>query len=78
MFPYLLLSVVCYAVALNVDHPQLQTLLWKLGHVNIGAHLGYWVARQTLGRVYASSPTNDRIARAIIIVGAMLAISQGL
>ena len=78
MLPWLLMSVLCYGVALNIEHIQLQTLLWKIGHLNVGAHLGYWVARKTIGRLYTTSPAGDRIARALVIVGAMLAISQGL
>jgi len=78
MLFWLLLSVVCYVVALDVEPPQLQTLFWKIGHLNVAAHLGYWIARGTLGRLYSTSPPNDRIARALIIVGAMIAVSQGL
>lgn len=78
MLPWLMLSIVCYAVALGMTSPQLQVLFWKLGHINVGAHLGYWIARKALGRLYPDNPSGDRIARAIVIAACMLAISQGL
>lgn len=78
MLPWLLLSIFFYWLALNVEHIQLQTLFWKIGHLNISAHLGYWIARKTLGRIYPDTPSTARVARAIVIVGAMLAVSQGL
>jgi hypothetical protein len=61
-----------------INDPQIQTLLWKVGHVTVSAHLGYWISRKALGRLYDSSPTNDRIARAIIIGASMLSVATGL
>jgi hypothetical protein len=79
MLSWLLLSFLLYALALMISQPvQVQTLLWKAGHVTVAAHLGYWVDRHAFGRVTAGDSDTRRMARAIVIAGAMLAMSMGL
>ena len=57
---------------------QLQTVVWKLGHITMGGHLGYWVSRLALGRVSAECADLRRVARAIIIGSCVLAVAQGM
>jgi hypothetical protein len=78
MSVWFLLSALLYLLALSVEHPQIQTLLWKIGHVSVSAHLGYWASRMLLGRVYQHSQSGDRIARAIVIGAVMVSVSLGL
>lgn len=79
MVQWLVVSATCYAVALSfpMGNP-LSSLFWKLGHVTIAAHAGYWIARQSLGRINDGSAPNDKLARAIVISGAMLAVAMGM
>lgn len=79
MASWLLLSAACYGLALSATlQPQIETLFWKLGHVTVAAHVGYFVSRHAIGRLTTSSPPIDKMARAIIIGAAMLSISLGL
>ncbi len=80
MVEWLLLAVVFYALAMFVGsvQPQLQTALWKCGHVTLGSFLGYWVDRKALGRVTLGSTSGRQQARAIIMGSAILALSLGL
>lgn len=67
------------SMAVGIEHPQLQTALWKLGHVTIFAWLGYLVACRTTGRVaWENANTQQLVARAIIIGAAMIAGAHGL
>jgi len=80
MAPWLLVAAALYFTALNIAQPQMQTLLWKLGHITLGANLGYWIDRTAFRDRYdASKPDPMRaLSRAIIMAAAMLGISLGL
>lgn len=78
MTPFALVSIACYALALNVADIQIQTLLWKIGHITVAAHVGYWIDVAALGHVTGEDQDTRRVARALIIAGAMLAIAMGL
>lgn len=84
MFQWLLLTVVFYAVAyalkLNGDiFPSMQNVFYKLGHVSVGAYLGYFIDRNASRcRLTTSSPDAHHIRRAIIVGAAMLAVAYGL
>lgn len=86
MIIWLLLGLVLYASSYIVGHdnPQglfMQTILYKLGHVTTLAWVGYWIARMAIGRVDLNSrmnPPYDKLARAVIIAGVIMAGSMGL
>ena len=81
MFAWPLFGIAFYVAVLLVDgaqYPTVQVTLQKLGHVTTFAFVGYWISRQALGRINSTSPTNDRIARAIVIAGVILAGLTGL
>ena len=61
----------------GIDAPAAQTVLYKLGHVTTLAWCGYWISRNALGRVTPDSAPTDRLARAVIVAGVILAGSMG-
>lgn len=67
MVGWLPVGVLFYAVsvALGTEYPQWQTLFWKLGHACTFSWVGYWVARQTIGRLDIDGRI-DTIPEAII------------
>jgi hypothetical protein len=78
MLQWLLLSLIVYAFALllgavpvegSMDGlwPPVQTLLTKVGGVNLGAYLGYWIGRTRLGRLTKDSSDLEKLAHAIVI-----------
>lgn len=78
MAQWLCFALVLYVAALNVPHPTAQTVLWKLGHMTIAGWVGYWIARNLLGRVHDVTAPEAVIGRAIIVGCAMLAMAMGL
>lgn len=80
MLIWLALSVLAYAAssAAGADHPQVQVVLYKVGHVTLLAWVGYWIARQALGRVWSSTEPTRVLARAVIMAGVIVAGSLGL
>ncbi len=89
MFQWLMLSIVVYFLASVLGdmtgatdaglYPRLQTVLWKVGHLNLAAFLGYWIDRRAFRiRIDAASPAMEHIRRAIIIAAAMLAYGMAL
>lgn len=81
MVVWLALGVALYTAALlliGTDYPALQTIFYKAGHVTTLAWIGYWISRCALGRVTGSSSPTDRMARAIVMAGVIVAGSMGL
>lgn len=90
MLIWLLAGLALYGASMLVgtEHPAVQTVLYKLGHVTTLAWVGYWIARQALGRVYTrdrrahfmDSPSDpiEHLARAVVIAGVIIAGSLGL
>lgn len=80
MIVWLLIGILLYVASamLGPQHPATQTVLYKLGHVTTLAWVGYWIARNAVGRITASSPPLDRLARAVLIAGVVIAGSLGL
>lgn len=89
MAQWLLLSVLAYALATMLAGmhgatdagmwPRVQTVLWKAGHLNLAAFLGYWIDRRAFRlRIDSASPAGEHIRRAIIIGAAMLAFCLAL
>lgn len=80
MFQWCLVALCFYAVATMVSHPQMQIVLWKLGHITIASFVGYWVDRAAFkfSRIDHRSHHMHHIRRALIIAAAMMAVSMGL
>lgn len=80
MLQWLLLAACFYIAAVFVQQPQIETGLWKAGHITSGAYLGYWIDRHLFGR-YNSG--DDKyiprvMARAIVVGCAILGMAFGL
>jgi hypothetical protein len=80
---WLVVGLACYqaSIFLGTDYPQTQTALWKFGHVTTFGWVGYWIARNALGRLARTgkAPTTGQyIGRAIVIGCAMIAGAHGL
>lgn len=84
MVGWLLAGLALYAASMytGTEFPQAQVILQKLGNVTTFSWVGYWVARQALGRVdedYAPLSDPGRvIARGIVVSAAILAGALGL
>lgn len=72
------LSLYLLAVFVPDPYPAVQTVLYKLGHVTTLSWVGYWISRQALGRIVDSSSPTDRLARAVLMAGVIVAGSMGL
>lgn len=77
---WLVLGLALYVLShlVGQDLPAVQTILYKLGHVTTLAWVGYWIARQSVGRLDAISNPNERLARAVLMAGVIIAGSIGL
>ena len=80
MSVWLAAGLVFYALAvfLGVNYPAAQTVCYKIGHVTTLSWVGYWVSRQLLGRISTQSAPVDRLSRAVLVAGIVLAGSMGL
>jgi hypothetical protein len=84
MFQWVVIAIVMYLaagfLAAHQLQPQLQIILWKLGHITLAAFAGYWIDRRAFhrSRIDAGSHAGSEIRRAIIIGAAMLAIATGM
>lgn len=90
MMQWFLLSVVAYLLAtwlgsIPVEdspaglYPRLQTILWKCGHLNLAAYLGYWIDRNAFRlRIDCASDGMEQLRRAIVIGATMLAFGMAL
>lgn len=78
MVAWIFISAILYSLAPHLDTNILQTIAIKLGNVTVAGNVGYWLARTALGRVYPESPPQEKVARAIVMGAAMLAVSLGL
>ena len=79
MVQWLLLAAVFYLLAMFVAvQPQLQTALWKCGHITVGAFAGYWIDRNLYGRLDADAEHGRIVARAIVVAAAILGMAFGL
>lgn len=81
MWLWLAIGVALYATSIGLvglNSPAVQTIFYKIGHVTTLAWVGYWISRQALGRVTGSSSPTDRLARAVVIAGVIMAGSMGL
>lgn len=72
------LSLYYASTLIGTEHPQWQTVTYKMGHVTTLAWVGYWIARQALGRVNYNSPQYAITARALLIGSVIIAGSLGL
>jgi hypothetical protein len=89
MAQWLLLSVLAYVIATVLADvpsatdagmwPRVQTVLWKCGHLNLAAYMGYWIDRRAFRmRIDCASDGLEHIRRAIIIGATMLAFGLKL
>lgn len=80
MLQWALLALLFYAAALATAQPQIQTLLWKIGHITLGANIGYWIDRTAFrDRFDYTKPDPMRaLSRAIVVAAAILGLSLGL
>lgn len=86
MLHWMLLSVVCYwlagflqtmpAATPDGTFPHMQAVLWRVGHLNLGAFLGYWVDRHAFrDRILPWGPALALIRRAIIIAACIIGMA---
>lgn len=90
MAQWLLFSLLAYAIATLLASlpgvvdaglwPRAQTVLWKCGHLNLAAFLGYWIDRNSFkhGRLTNCSHPTCEIRRAIVIGCTMLAFGMAI
>lgn len=83
MFHWFLISVLLYTAAVVLAHfeqlPQIQTVCWKLGNINIAAYFGYRLDRSIFqDRLSEETVPLCQLRRAAIIGCAMLAVAMGL
>ena len=78
MVGWLLLATAFYALATMVAQPQIQTALWKCGHITIGFFGGYWADRNLYGRLEPDAPQGRVVARALVVGAAVLGMAFGL
>jgi hypothetical protein len=80
MLPWALLALLFYTVALATPQPQIQTLLWKIGHITLGANVGYWIDRTAFQDRLEPGTTDPirALSRAIVVAAAILGLSLGL
>jgi hypothetical protein len=78
MVSWLLLAVAFYTSAIYCTQPQIQTGLWKMGHITMGAFVGYWADRHLLGAITYSASQGRMISRAIIVAAAIIGMASGL
>lgn len=90
MVQWLALSLVAYLVAHwlasipSADspaglYPRVQAVLWKCGHLNLAAYVGYWIDRNAFRlRIDCASDGLEQLRRAIIIGATMLAFGMAL
>lgn len=77
---WLAAAMACYAIAhiLGNQHPLSQTVAYKAGHVTLLAWIGYWIARNSLGRIYDETSSQRVVARAVLMGCVIIAGSLGL
>ena len=91
MCQWFLLSIAAYAIAtwlsginvsadsLNGLYPRVQSVLWKCGHLNLAAYLGYWFDRRAFrDRIWPGSPAMQHIRRAIIMGATIIGFAMAL
>jgi hypothetical protein len=78
MIHWIMFAAVFYILAAMAHHPQLQTGLWKAGHITSGAFMGYWIDRNLFDRVTGESVGSRLIARAVIVAAAVVGMAFGL
>lgn len=83
MSNWLLLSAALYAAAMVLAGlsllPQVQIILWKLGHITVAGFIGYRLDRAAFrDRLTPESDPLRQIRRAMIIIGAMIAAALGM
>lgn len=79
MIQWLLLAACFYIAAVFVQQPQIQTGLWKAGHITSGAYLGYWIDRHLFGRYTNDMAYTQRtLARAVVVAACVAGMALGL
>lgn len=75
MLPWLFFGLAFYASSILVgnEHPQIQVALWKLGHVTMFSFVGYWIARNAIGRLNTRSSNSFEHPEAVIVACSILA-----
>lgn len=59
--------------------PRLQTVLWKVGHLNLAAYIGYWVDRKAFrDRIYPGCPPLLMLRRALVMAACILGFGLAL
>lgn len=81
-FTFYLIASITAGVGMTF-FPQLQTVCWKLGHITMGAYVGYWIDRHTFQDRFnntsdVATPPLLHVRRAIVMVGAMIAVALGM
>lgn len=66
------------SVLVGPSDPIVQTTLYKIGHVTVLAWIGYWIARNAIGRLDTTSTQGDKLGRALVMGAVIIAGSLGL
>jgi hypothetical protein len=85
MVHWLGMAVMFYAIVIvmittkGIDfYPQFQTVMWKLGHLTVASYLGYRLdISLNRKRITTDSTDLERIRRAIMVIGSMIAMALG-
>lgn len=78
MAHWLMFAAMLYIAAICTHQPQLQTGLWKAGHITSGAFLGYWIDRNLFERVTPASSGARLTARAVVVAASVIGMAFGL
>jgi hypothetical protein len=79
MVEWLAIAALFYLLAMYaVSQPQMQTALWKCGHITIGAFAGYWIDRNLYGRIDDAAQSGRMVARAVVVAAAIVGMAFGL
>jgi hypothetical protein len=89
MAHWLLVSALLYGAAMTLAAfkgidgkpllPQLQIVFWKLGHITMAAHAGYWIDKTTFrDKLLPDSDPARQDRRAKIMAACIIAVALGM
>jgi hypothetical protein len=89
MLQWLVLSLLAYGLAALLaavpgptdagQVPRVQAVLWKVGHLNLAAYIGFWVDKHAFrDRIDPDTNALFHIRRAIVIAAAMIGFGLAL
>lgn len=82
MFQWVAIAICFHILAIcltTMPYPQLSTVCWKLGNLTLAAYFGYAIDRHLFrDRLDDKSLPMRQIRRAVVVVGAMIAVALGM